>query len=67
MPRAQRHMLCLGSDWQDGQTFHSTGVAQGFLLIPVSGADEAEGRVREQVGEEKKSEGTDEMGHPRET
>ena len=29
------------------------GVAQGFLLIPVSGVDAAEGRGREQVGEEK--------------
>ena len=29
------------------------GVAQGFLLIPVSGVDDAEGRVREQIGEEK--------------
>ena len=26
---------------------------RGFLLIPVSGVDDAEGRVREQVGEEK--------------
>ena len=42
------------------------GVAQGFLLIPVSGADDAEGRVREQVGEEK-SEDTHEVRHPRET
>ena len=29
------------------------GEAQGDLLVPVSGVDEAEGRVREQVGEEK--------------
>ena len=29
------------------------GVAQGFLLIPVSGVDEAEGRDREQIGDEK--------------
>ena len=28
-------------------------VAQGFLLFPVSGVNNAEGRVREQVGEEK--------------
>ena len=27
--------------------------AQGDLLVPSSGVDEAEGRVREQVGEEK--------------
>ena len=27
------------------------GVAQGGLLVPVSGVDDAEGRVREQVGE----------------
>ena len=47
-------ITCLGSDWPDGQTFHPHGgVAQGFLLIPVSGVDDAEGRVREQVGEEK--------------
>ena len=29
------------------------GVAQWFLLIPVCGVDDAESRVREQVGEEK--------------
>ena len=29
------------------------GVAQGDFLVPVSGVDEAEGRVREQVGEKK--------------
>ena len=29
------------------------GEAQGGLLIPVSGVDDAEGRDREQVGEEK--------------
>ena len=28
------------------------GVAQGFLVIPVSAVDDAEGRVREQVGED---------------
>ena len=28
------------------------GLAQGFLLIPVSGVDEAEDRVRAQIGEE---------------
>ena len=32
---------------------HHGGVALGFLLIPVSGVDDAEGRVREQVGDEK--------------
>ena len=29
------------------------GVAQGFLLIGVSGVDDAESPVREQIGEEK--------------
>ena len=28
-------------------------MAQGALLIPVSGVDDAEGRVTEQVGEER--------------
>ena len=28
------------------------GVAHGVFLVPVSGVDDAEGRVREQVGEE---------------
>ena len=28
------------------------GVAQGVLLIPVSGVDDAENRVREQIGDE---------------
>ena len=32
--------------------FHG-GVAQGDLLIPVSDVDDAEGRVREHVGEER--------------
>ena len=45
------HFLCLGSNWPDGQTFHPT--AEGGLLIPVSGVDDAEGRVREQVDEQK--------------
>ena len=47
------HNLCLESDWPDGQTFHSTAEWHGGLLIPVSGVDDAEGRVREQVLEEK--------------
>ena len=51
---SQHIFLCLGSDWSDGQTFHPHGgVAQRGLLNPVSGVDDAEGRVREQVGEEK--------------
>ena len=39
----------LGSDWQDDHG----GSAQRFLLVPVSGVDEAEWCVREQVGEQK--------------
>ena len=46
---------------------HHGGVAQGFLLIPVSGVDDAEGRVREQVGEEKIGGNGQNGTHPRET
>ena len=38
----------------------------GSLLVPVSGVVNAEGRVKEQVGEEKTEE-TNETEHPKET
>ena len=41
--------------------------AQGGHLVPVSGVDEAEGRDREQVGEEAIGEKTTGEGHPTET
>ena len=49
----QARQVCLKSDWPDGQTSipRQGGEAQGDLLVPVRGVVEAEGRVREKVGE----------------
>ena len=44
--------MCLESDWQYCQTFHSTEQRRREgPLVPAKGVDDAEGRDREQVGE----------------
>ena len=46
-------MMCLRSDWQRSQTFPlHRAETQRRLLVPAKGVDKAEGRDREQVGEE---------------
>ena len=49
----KRKIMCLESDWQHSQTFHSIEQRRkGGPLVPAKKVDEAEGRDREQVGEE---------------